>query len=124
VSVICSSGKQNIIRDRQKVFQINLSSKTPFTLKDLAEILGSVSYEEKYPTYGLFSANCWSWSRGFLLDIIFNPRIATSEILKTNGREMVPITVEEMKLYMLTEFGAYGRLLLHFSSGIYPILPL
>ena len=32
----------------------------------------------------------------------------------TNGREMIPITVEEMKLYMLTDYGAYGRLLLHF----------
>ena len=82
--------------------------------------MDSVSYEMKYPRYGLFSANCWAcqWARGFL---IFNSHIATSEILKTNGREMVPITVEKMKLYMLTDYGAYGRLRLHFSSGTFPI---
>ena len=34
---------------------------------------------------------------------------------------MVPITVEEMRLYMLTDYGAYGRLLLHFSSGTFHI---
>lgn len=30
---------------------------------------------------------------------------------------MVAITVEATRLYMLTEYGAYGRLLLHFTSG-------
>ena len=38
-----------------------------------------------------------------LFDIHFH--IATSEILKTYGREVVPITIEEMKLYLLTEQG-------------------
>ncbi|KAJ3507312.1 hypothetical protein NLJ89_g6373 [Agrocybe chaxingu] len=90
------------------VFEIKLRSSPevePFTLKDLAKILKDESYEEKYSRYGLFSANCWAWSRGFLFDIIHRPQAARaiSEILKTNGREMVPITVEEMKLYMLTE---------------------
>ncbi|CAA7264014.1 unnamed protein product [Cyclocybe aegerita] len=106
------------------VFEIKLRSSPevePFTLKDLAKILKDESYEEKYPRYGLFSANCWAWSRSLLLDVIRRPQAAraVSEILKTNGREMVPITVEEMKLYMLTEYGAYGRLLLHFSSDDY-----
>ena len=42
----------------------------------------------------------------FLLDIMY-VRISTSEILKANGSPS--ITVEEMKLYMLTDY-AYGRL--------------
>ncbi len=106
------------------VFEIKLRSST-FTLKDLAKILDDESYEEKYPHYGLFSANCWAWSRGFLFDIIIrHSTSATFEILKTNGKEMVPVTVEEMKLYLLTEYGAYGRMLLHFSSGKSHIISL
>ena len=107
--------------EKQTVFEIRLRP-SAFTLKDLAKILEDESYEKKYPEYGLFSANCWAWSRGLLLDIIHHPHATTSEILKTNGKEMVPITVEEMKLYMLTEYGAYGRLLLHFTSGNFHVI--
>ncbi|KAF9524780.1 hypothetical protein CPB83DRAFT_860688 [Crepidotus variabilis] len=103
------------------IFELELESSPdvePFTLKHLARILGDGSYEEKYPKYGLFSANCWAWSRGFLFDITQHVDV-TTKIRKTNGKEMVPITLEEMRLYMLTEYGAYGRLLLHFSSDDY-----
>ena len=113
-----------ILKKKKTVFVLKLKQVEPFTLKDLAKILEDESYEDKYPKYGLFSANCWAWSRGFLFDIVRHPRAVTSEILKTNGKEMVPITVEEMKVYMLTEYGAYGRLLLHVSSGIVHINPL
>ena len=96
----------------QIVFQINLSH-SGISLKFWIVCHTKRSIQD-------MSVLC-KWSRGFLFDIIFNPRFATSEILKTNGRGMVPITVEELKLYTLTHYGAYGRLLLHFSSGTFHI---
>ncbi|KAF4613057.1 hypothetical protein D9613_010705 [Agrocybe pediades] len=117
----------------------------PLRVRHIAKVISSESYTTKYPNYGLLSANCWAWARGVLFDIIRHPYCVASEVLVFDTRQTalrkrndqapshdgVPgerlLTKEELELEMLTNFGAYGRFLLHFTSddfrSRYPFLP-
>jgi hypothetical protein len=82
---------------------------SPFTLRSLAEILRH--YQNDHPMYRLFGANCWAWSRAIILDII-NPPHRIERVLMANKYQ--DITPEQLKIYLMTEYGAWGGLLLRF----------
>ncbi|KAG1722683.1 uncharacterized protein EDB91DRAFT_1174235 [Suillus paluster] len=80
-------------------------ARDPVTLHSIAKILGQVG--KKHPAYALFSANCWAWSRGIVLVIALESRnIKTVTML---GRD---VTSDQLKIYLMTEYGAFGGLLL------------
>ncbi|KAF8161526.1 hypothetical protein B0H34DRAFT_673438 [Crassisporium funariophilum] len=85
-------------------------------LSNFAQLLEHKSYSSKYAYYGLFSANCWAWSRGILFDLVRHPCATVAEVLKSNGGATSPMTPEELELCFSTEYGAYGRAVLHFAS--------
>lgn len=115
------------------VFEVTLKPTTegPLRLRHLAQLLASESYAVKHPHYGLFSANCWSWSRGVFFDIIRHHRVAVKEASTFKngsvsacrkggediGEDEIAMGKEELELFVLTQYGAYGRALLHFTSG-------
>ncbi|PPQ82490.1 hypothetical protein CVT25_007328 [Psilocybe cyanescens] len=114
------------------IFEVTLKPTTegPLRLRHLAQLLASESYAVKHPHYGLFSANCWSWSRGVFFDIIRHHRVAVKEASTFKngsvsacrkggediGEDEIAMGKEELELFVLTQYGAYGRALLHFTS--------
>jgi hypothetical protein len=84
-------------------------SGSPLTLQSLAEILRR--YQKDHPMYRLFGANCWAWSRAIILDIVNPPQRIERVMMANKGQDVTP---EQLKIYMMTEYGAWGGLLLRF----------
>ncbi|KAG0696791.1 hypothetical protein DFH29DRAFT_183320 [Suillus ampliporus] len=77
----------------------------PVTLHSIARILRQIGM--KHPAYALFSANCWAWSRGIVMAIALESR--NVETVTMSGRD---VTLDQLKIYLMTEYGAFGGLLL------------
>jgi len=125
--------------DKFTVIEVHFRSCSPgpLRLRHLAKVLSSEDYSKKYPNYRLLSANCWAWSRGVLFDVIRHPSSVPSEIMTFDrpssalGRDIVSgppelseggqrvLSKEEVELEILTNYGAYGNVLLHLSSGMH-----
>jgi hypothetical protein len=80
---------------------------TRFTLYYLANILRK--YQNDHPMYRLFGANCWAWSRAIILDIIKPPRRIERVTMANKDPDITP---DQLKIYLMTEYGAWGGLLL------------
>lgn len=83
------------------------STHSPVTLHSIARILRQIG--TKHKAYALFSANCWAWSRGIVMAIAIESS-SNVEIVTMSGRD---VTLDQLKIYLLTEYGAFGGLLLH-----------
>jgi hypothetical protein len=79
---------------------------SPVTLHSIARILMQMG--TKHTAYSLFSANCWAWSRGIAMAIAIESG-SNVETVTMTGRD---VTLHQLKLYLLTEYGAFGGLLL------------
>ncbi|KAG1778886.1 hypothetical protein EV702DRAFT_142800 [Suillus placidus] len=79
---------------------------TPVTLHSIARILRQMG--TKHKAYALFSANCWAWSRGIVMSIAIDSS-SNVETVTMLGRD---VTLHQLKIYLLTEYGAFGGLLL------------
>ncbi|KAG2040416.1 hypothetical protein BDR03DRAFT_948671 [Suillus americanus] len=80
---------------------------SPVTLHSIARILRQTG--KKHEAYALFSANCWAWSRGIVMAIALESS-SNVETVTMVGRD---ITLHQLKYYLLTEYGAFGGMLLH-----------
>ncbi|KAG2130158.1 uncharacterized protein EDB93DRAFT_87926 [Suillus bovinus] len=80
---------------------------SPVTLHSIARILRQMG--TKHKAYALFSANCWAWSRGIAMAVAIESS-SNVEIVTMSGRD---VTLHQLKIYLLTEYGAFGGLLLH-----------
>lgn len=80
------------------------------TLHTIAKILKQI--ETEHPSYALFSANCWAWSRGIVMAILLESRPSrrTTQTVTMSGTD---ITSDQLIFYLTTEYGAFGGLLLH-----------
>ncbi|KAG1744851.1 hypothetical protein EDB19DRAFT_1960605 [Suillus lakei] len=76
------------------------------TLHSIARILRQVG--TKHEAYALFSANCWAWSRGIVMAIALESS-SNVETVTMSGRD---VTLDQLKIYLMTEYGAFGGLLL------------
>ncbi|KAG1818869.1 hypothetical protein EV424DRAFT_956199 [Suillus variegatus] len=83
------------------------STHSPVTLHSIARILRQIG--TKHKAYALFSANCWAWSRGIVMAIAIESS-SNVETVTMSGRD---VTLDQLKIYLLTEYGAFGGLLLH-----------
>lgn len=89
-----------------------------FNVAALATIIKAGPYYGGYSSYHLFSANCWSWARGLTLDIALAQYKAIEVARLHIGEEAgVPMTADELQVCMLTQYGAWGRLLLSLTTG-------
>lgn len=79
---------------------------SPVTLHSIARILMQMG--TKHTAYALFSANCWAWSRGIAMAIAIESG-SNVEAVTMTGRD---VTLHQLKIYLLTEYGAFGGLLL------------
>jgi hypothetical protein len=79
---------------------------SPVTLLSIARILMQMG--TKHTAYALFSANCWAWSRGIAMAIAVESS-SNVETVTMTGRD---VTLAQLKIYLLTEYGAFGGLLL------------
>ncbi|KAG1805455.1 uncharacterized protein BJ212DRAFT_867687 [Suillus subaureus] len=93
------------------VFEIQFSAHpthtSPVTLHSIARILRQMG--TKHGAYALFSANCWAWSRGIVMAIALESS-SNVETVTMTGKD---ITLHQLKYYLLTEYGAFGGMLLH-----------
>jgi len=91
------------------VFEIQFSvspARDPVTLRTIAKILRQLSMD--HPAYALFSANCWAWSRGIVMAITQESR----NIQTVTTMSRTDVTSDQLKYYLMTEYGAFGSLLL------------
>jgi hypothetical protein len=105
-------------RDRRRctmtVLEIQFADLAPahdtITLHTIAKILKQI--ETEHLSYALFSANCWAWSRGIVLAILLESRPSrrTIQTVTMSGKD---VTSDQLMFYLMTEYGAFGGLLLH-----------
>lgn len=84
------------------------SSSSPLTLRTVCEVL--LDYHDKHPAYILLDANCWAWSRAILLAVVSKADNVSSIVI---NKKSEPVTPEQFKMYLFTEYGAWGGMLLH-----------
>lgn len=96
-------------RHTMTVFEIQFSAHSthsPVTLHSIARILRQMG--TKHEAYALFSANCWAWSRSIVMAIAIESS-SNIETVIMSGRD---VTSQQLKIYLSTEYGAFGGLLL------------
>ncbi|KAG2136645.1 hypothetical protein DEU56DRAFT_901522, partial [Suillus clintonianus] len=79
----------------------------PVTLHSIARILTQLG--TKHEAYALFSANCWAWSRSIVLTMALE-FWRNVETVTMSGRV---VTLDQLKFYLMTEYGAFGGMLLY-----------
>jgi len=88
------------------VFEIQFSDHDQaVTLHTIAKILRQIG--RQHPAYALFSANCWAWSRGIVMALVLESR--NIQTVTMSGKD---VTLDQLKFYLMTEYGAFGGLLL------------
>lgn len=105
-------------RDSVTIFAIQFhagcSSSSPLTLRTVCEVL--LDYHDKHPAYILLGANCWAWSRAVLLAVVSKADNVSSIVI---NKKSEPVTPEQFKMYLFTEYGAWGGMLLHVIGASY-----
>ncbi|KAF6763679.1 hypothetical protein DFP72DRAFT_873137, partial [Ephemerocybe angulata] len=100
-----------------RVFRV-LLQRNRVSLLTLAEIIKNGPYYDGYSQYQLTSANCWSWARGLLLDIALTQYKSTMHaVLYPDKEHPTSMTAEELQVCLLTQYGAFGGLLLRITSA-------
>ncbi|OJA09653.1 hypothetical protein AZE42_06025 [Rhizopogon vesiculosus] len=90
------------------VFEIEFSgppARDPTTLHTIAKILRQ--FGKEHPAYALFSANCWAWSRGIVMAIALES--SNIQTVTMSGKDII---LDQLKIYLMTEYGAFGGSLL------------
>ncbi|KAF5334497.1 hypothetical protein D9611_013783 [Ephemerocybe angulata] len=108
---------RDTIAHATRVFRV-LLQRNRVSLLNLTEIIKNGPYYDGYSQYQLTSANCWSWARGLLLDIALTQyKSIMHAVLYPDKEHPTSMTAEELQVCLLTQYGAFGGLLLRITSG-------